>query len=100
MVFGPLAPLGNASYPILVHRLTDYDPRFLPTLGHPCAVALLFTRSDLLVAGLTPTRVRPCWAHQKERRQAEACLLQTRSGQNLITNDDLTGYTDRESQRP
>ena len=60
----PLALLGSAFYPILVHRLADYDPRFLPTLGHPHAVALHFVRRDQLTAGLAPAGVRPCWAHQ------------------------------------
>ncbi|KAA1008831.1 hypothetical protein FVF58_21320, partial [Paraburkholderia panacisoli] len=41
-------------------------PRFLPTLGHPRAVALRFARCDQLAAGLAPTRVRPCWAHTKK----------------------------------
>ena len=50
----PLALLGSAFYPILVHRLADYDPRFLPTLGHPHAVALHFIRRDQLTAGLHP----------------------------------------------
>src|SRR5574344_1206280 len=60
----PLALLGSAFYPVLVHRLADYDPRFLPTLGHPHAVALHFVRCDQLTVGLAPTRVRPCRAHQ------------------------------------
>ena len=65
-VFSPLALLGNALYPVLVHRPADYAPRFLPTLGHPCAVALRFTRCGQLVAGLAPAGVRPCWAHMKK----------------------------------
>jgi hypothetical protein len=63
-VIGPLALLGSAFYPVLVHRLADYDPRFLLTLGRPNAVALHFVRCDQLTAGLTPAGVRPCWAHQ------------------------------------
>ncbi|WP_301118042.1 hypothetical protein, partial [Pusillimonas sp. (ex Stolz et al. 2005)] len=59
------ALLGSASYPILVHRLAAYVPRFLPTLGRPCAVALHFIRCDQLMAGLAPAGVRPCWAHKK-----------------------------------
>lgn len=66
-VSGPLALLGSAFYPILVHRLAAYAPRFLPTLGHPRAVALRFVRCDQLTAGLAPAGVRPCWAHQKKR---------------------------------
>jgi hypothetical protein len=61
----PLALLGSAFYPVLIHRLADYAPRFLPTLGHPHAVALHFVRCDQLTAGLAPTGVRPCWAHKK-----------------------------------
>lgn len=66
-VSGPLALLGNAFYPVLVHRLAIYATRFLPTIGHPLAVALHFVRRDQLTAGLAPAGVRPCWAHQKKR---------------------------------
>jgi len=65
-VSGPLALLGSAFYPVLVHRLAIYAPRFLPTLGRPHAVALHFVRCDQLTAGLAPAGVRPCWAHQKK----------------------------------
>ena len=58
-----LALAGNASYPVLVHRLTVYAPRFLPTLGHPHAVALHLPRCGQLSRGLAPRRSRPCWAH-------------------------------------
>ena len=61
----PLALLGSASYPILVHRLTVYASRFLPTVGHPSAVALHFVRCGQLTGGLAPPGVRPCRAHQK-----------------------------------
>ena len=64
----PLALLGNAFYPVLVHRLATYAPRFLPTLGHPHAVALRFAHCDQLAAGLAPAGVRPCWAHKKPSR--------------------------------
>jgi hypothetical protein len=67
-VSGPLALLGSAFYPVLVHRLAIYAPRFLPTLGRPHAVALHFVRCDQLTAGLAPAGVRPCWAHQKKGR--------------------------------
>jgi len=63
---GPLALLGNAFYPVLVHRLAIYVPRLLPTLGRPGAVALRFVRCDQLTGGLAPPRVRPCWAHPKK----------------------------------
>ena len=63
----PLALLGSAFYPVLVHRLAAYAPRFLPTLGHPRAVALHFVRCDQLTAGLAPAGVRPCWAHKIEK---------------------------------
>ena len=59
----PLALLGSAFYPVLVHRLAIYAPRFLPTFGRPHAVALHFARCDQLTAGLAPAGVRPCWAH-------------------------------------
>ncbi|RVL40381.1 hypothetical protein CN242_18090, partial [Sinorhizobium meliloti] len=58
-VHGPLALVGTASYPVLVHRHAVYAPRFLPTLGHPHAVALHFTRCDQLVAGLPPAGNAP-----------------------------------------
>jgi len=64
VVSGPLALLGNALYAVLVHRLAIYAPRFLPTLGHPHAVALRFVRCDQLTAGLAPAKTRPCWAHR------------------------------------
>lgn len=64
-VHGPLA-LVTASYPVLVHRHAVYAPRFLPTLGHPHAVALHFTRCDQLVAGLPPAGMRPCRAHHRK----------------------------------
>ena len=66
LVYDPVALLSSASYPILVQRLTVYVPRFLPTLGHPHAVALRFARRDQLATGLTPVGVRPCWAHMKK----------------------------------
>ena len=62
----PLALLDSAFYPVLVHRLAIYDPRFLPTLGHPYAVALHFAHCDQLAGGLAPPGVRPCWAHTKK----------------------------------
>ena len=62
----PIALLGSAFYPVLVHRLAVYAPRFLPTLGRPHAVALPFVRCDQLTAGLTPAGVRPCWAHMND----------------------------------
>jgi hypothetical protein len=46
-----LTLLGSTFYPVLVHRLTVYVPRFLPTLGRPHAVALHFVRRDQLTAG-------------------------------------------------
>src|SRR5919108_3296924 len=72
-VLGLLALLGNAFYAVLVHRLTTYAPRFLPTLGRPHAVALRFAHCDQLAAGLAPAGVRPCWAHpMKNGLDAEA----------------------------
>ena len=66
--FGPLALLGSASYPILVHRLTVYAPRFLSTVARPSAVALHFVRCGQLTGGLAPPGVRPCRAHKKRGR--------------------------------
>jgi hypothetical protein len=66
VVLCPLALLGNAFYAVLVHRLAIYAPRFLPTLGHPHAVALHFAHCDQLAAGLAPAGVHPCWAHTKK----------------------------------
>ena len=43
-----------------------FAPRFLPTLGHPHAVALHFVRCGQLTGGLSPPRLRPCWAHIKK----------------------------------
>jgi len=60
---GLLAPLGVASYPVLVHRPAVYAPGFLPTLGHPYAVAVRFALDGLITGGLAPPRQRPCWAH-------------------------------------
>jgi len=69
-VSGPLALLGSAFYLMLVHRLADYDPRFLPTLDHLHALALPFVRCDQLKAGLAPAGGRPCWAHKTKARRA------------------------------
>ena len=63
----PLTLLGSAFYPVLVHRLAVYAPRFLPTLGYPYAVAFRFIRYGQLMGGLAPPGVRPCWAHKKKR---------------------------------
>src|SRR5690606_7834959 len=43
-----------------------FAPRFLPTVGHPSAVAVRFDRDGLLSAGLPPAGQRPCWAHKDE----------------------------------
>ena len=64
---GPLALLGSAIYAVLVHRLMIDAPRFLPTLSYPHAVALHFARCGQLAAGLSPTGVRPCWAHPQKK---------------------------------
>ena len=48
-----------------------FAPRFLPTRGHPHAVALRFIRRGQLMGGLPPPRSRPCWAHNN-RNPAEA----------------------------
>ena len=74
-VFGALAPLGSAFYPVPVHWLVIYDPRFLPTLGRPHAVALHFARCDQLAGGLAPPGVRPCWAHQKKPPSCERRIV-------------------------
>lgn len=47
-----------------------YAQRFLPTFGRPHAVALHFFRCDQLKAGLSPTGVRPCWAHKVKKAAA------------------------------
>ena len=65
-VLCPLALLGSAFYTVRVPRLMIYDSRFLPTVSCPSAVALHFVHCGQLTAGLSPTRVRPCWAHKKE----------------------------------
>ena len=65
-VMGPLALLGSAFYTVRVPRLVIYAPRFLPTVDYSSAVALHFARCGQLAAGLSPTGVRPCWAHQKK----------------------------------
>src|SRR2546422_3401616 len=62
----PLALLGSAFYPVLVHRRAIYAPRFLPTLGRPHAVALHFVCCDQLTAGLSPPAARPSSAPQKK----------------------------------
>lgn len=52
------AAIGSAFHPLLVHQPAVYAPRFLPTLGHPHAVALRFIRCDQLAVGLAPTGAR------------------------------------------
>ncbi|MEJ5300412.1 MAG: hypothetical protein WHS38_05425, partial [Thermodesulforhabdaceae bacterium] len=54
----------------------SFVPRFLPTLGHPRAVALPFTRCDQLTGGLSPPRARPCRAHNIYCR-GDACVALT-----------------------
>ena len=68
----PLALLDRAFYLVLVHGQAIYGPRFLPTFGHPYAVALPFAHCDQLAGGLAPPRVRPCWAHIKKAPGARA----------------------------
>lgn len=53
----------------------SFAPRFLPTLGHPHAVALRFVRCDQLTGGLSPPRVRPCRAHAKKNTPYLGCFL-------------------------
>src|SRR5690606_10384540 len=48
-----------------------FAPRFLPTVGHPSAVAVRFDRDGLLSAGLPPARQRPCWAHKRNADRRE-----------------------------
>src|SRR5690606_18936845 len=87
-VHSPFALLGSAFYPILVHRLAAYAPRFLPTLGRPYAVALHFIRCDQLMAGLAPAGVRPCWAHNKKPLQSRICRGWMHGGQRGIRTPD------------
>ena len=61
-----LALAGAASDAIRVPRLTVYAPRFLSTLGRPCAVAFHLPCCGQLGRGLAPRRSRPCWAHKKK----------------------------------
>src|SRR5690606_5737139 len=42
-------------------------PKFLPTVGHPSAVAVRFEQDGLLSTGLSPAGQRSCWAHPKEK---------------------------------
>jgi hypothetical protein len=63
-VIGPLAPVGSAFYPVLVHR-----PAASLHASSPQSVALMqlrFARCDQLTMGLAPIRGRPCWAPHKE----------------------------------
>lgn len=78
----PPSLLGGAFHAVLVHRLAICDPRFLPTLGRPHAVALHFIRRDQLMAGLAPAGVRPCWAHNDKAawRRRHAALLRLPAG--------------------
>jgi hypothetical protein len=64
-VFCPLALLRRCLLSGSCPSGRSFAPRFLPTVGHPSAVALHFARRDQLAVGLTPTRVRPCRAHEK-----------------------------------
>ncbi|RZO07328.1 hypothetical protein EKG40_14990, partial [Pseudomonas moorei] len=64
-----------------------FDSRFLPTLGRPHAVALHFVRCGQLTAGLSPTRLRPCWAHIKKS------LSGTRPNRLLIIAESVTRDT-------
>jgi len=44
----------------------SFVTRFLPTLGHPHAVALHFVRCGQLTGGLAHPRLCPCWAHKEK----------------------------------
>ena len=44
----------------------SFDSRLLSTVARPSAVALHFAHRGQLAAALSPTRVRPCWAHIKK----------------------------------
>ena len=55
-----------------------FDPRFLPTLGRPHAVAVHFVRDDLLTGGLAPPRQCPCWAYQTKMADSASAILFSR----------------------
>ncbi len=67
---------GQAPARAVRHRLLSgscssarsFDPRFLPTLGHPHAVALHFAHRNQFTTGRSPISVRPCWAHTQNGR--------------------------------
>jgi len=50
----------------------SFDPRFLPTVGRPSAVALHFVRCGQLTRGLSPPKLRPCWAHNAKKARCDA----------------------------
>ena len=53
-----------------------FAPHFLPTVGHPSAVALRFARCGQLAGGLAPPRARSCRARKKRapsRRPSTVC---------------------------
>src|SRR6476469_3118379 len=79
-VSSPLALIGSAFYTVLVHRLMIYDSRFLPTVDYSSAVALHFAHCGQLAAGLSPTGVRPCWAHAKKKAALARRLVPLRCG--------------------
>jgi hypothetical protein len=54
---------GIEQHPAVLKGRKKRTPRFLPTLGRPCAVAFPFIRWGQLVGGLSPPRSRPCRAH-------------------------------------
>lgn len=60
-----LVLLGDASYTILVHPLTVYDPPFLPEVDRPSAVALHFAPCGLFAGGLSPPGSAPVPGAQK-----------------------------------
>ena len=53
----------------------DFVPHFLPTLGHPHAVALPFVRFGQLTGGLSPPSSCPCWAHISAKAEYRLSLL-------------------------
>ena len=88
----PLALVATASYPVRIPRLAASLHASSPQSVAPLPVALRFVRCDQLTTGLSPARVRPCWAHMKRaarrrpfdasrqpisepRRSARACRL-------------------------
>lgn len=101
-VIGPLAPLGTASYPVLVHRRAVSLPASSPRMVAHLAVAVRSARDDLLTAGRKSSEKRSTLSGQTARcRSSSGSLLgQTELRQALFPTPASTAADGRPAHCP